>query len=162
VTDDREVWIVGEPEESARADAHAYHHGSCYVLDQIRNRDRKRKIKLALLPHGYAPCEICAPGGRVSGEESETTAAVRFGLSSKPAVRVVKSGDQVEIQDADGESGSTYRVALPGKPLAPDEISARSPLGAALIGREKGARVEFTTPSGKTRVVRIVRFGRAL
>jgi Transcription elongation factor, GreA/GreB, C-term len=64
--DDRSVWIVGDPEEGAKATTHRYHRGDCYVLDQVGNRGRTQKVALAELPEGYAPCQICAPGSRSS------------------------------------------------------------------------------------------------
>jgi hypothetical protein len=64
--DDRSVWIVGDPEEGAKATTHRYHRGDCYVLDQVGNGGRTQKVALAELPEGYAPCQICAPGSRSS------------------------------------------------------------------------------------------------
>ncbi len=152
MTEQRDVWIIGEPEEGR---SHAYHHGTCYVLDQISNRDRARKIRLSQVPTSYTPCEICAPGGRTAGRETATH--LRSGRVAELSVRVVESGDRIDIEDLEKGSTSTYRIVEPGRPLGAGVISSRSPLAAAVLQRQEGEVVEFTPPSGKSRKVRIAR-----
>lgn len=144
--DDRRVWIVGDPEEGAQAAAHRYHRGDCYVLDQVGNRGRTRKLLLAALPAGYAPCQICAPGGRKTPRP--------------PAKRPtgVQPGQVVDVEDVDTGRMSRYRIASSDRPHDSREISPRSALGAALIGKAAGAVFEFTPPKGASRRLRISRF----
>lgn len=117
------------------------------MLDQVGNRGRTRKLVLAALPEGYAPCQICAPGSR-----SPT------GLSCEPALGGVQPGHRVDVEDDDTRQVSTYRIGSPDRPLDSGEISPRSALGAALVGKTAGAVVEFTPPKGASRKLRILRF----
>src|SRR5687768_2326054 len=100
--DDRSVWIVGEPEEGARAATHRYHRSDCYVLGQVGNRGRTRKLVLAALPEGYAPCQICAPGSRSPTD-----------LSREPALGGVQPGHRVDVEDVETGQVSAYRIASP-------------------------------------------------
>jgi Transcription elongation factor, GreA/GreB, C-term len=151
--DDRSVWIVGVPEEGAKATTHRYHRGDCYVLDQVGNRGRTQKVALAELPEGYAPCQICAPGSRSS-------TAASGGRPSGKAQRSpgVQPGHLVDVVDVDTGLVSTYRIASSHRPRDSGEISPGSPLGAALIGKAARAVVEFTQPKGGSRKLQILRF----
>jgi hypothetical protein len=151
--DDRRVWIVGDPEEGAKATTHRYHRGDCYVLDQVGNRGRTRKVSLADLPEGYAPCQICAPGGRSSTAASGGPARVK---AQRPTG--VQPGHLVDLEDLETGRVSTYRIAASDRLLDSGEISPRSPLGAALLGKAARAVVEFTPPKGGPRKLRILRF----
>jgi transcription elongation GreA/GreB family factor len=73
----------------------------------------------------------------------------------------IEIGDTVTIRDADGES-DRY-VLVDGKVRSRarnDWVSVSSPLGSALLGRSKGARVHVESPAGPTSYV-IVDFERA-
>lgn len=73
----------------------------------------------------------------------------------------IEVGDTVTIQDADDET-ERY-VLVDGKfrsRARSDWVSVSSPLGAAIIGRSKGERVDVESPSGPTSYV-IVDFERA-
>jgi hypothetical protein len=146
--DDRTVSIVGDPEEGARA-THRYHRGDCFVLDQVGNRGRTRKVVLADLPEGYAPRQLCAPGSRSS-----------TGASGGPAggSRGVQPGHLVYVEDVDTGRVSTYRITSSDRPRDSGEISLRSPLGVALVGQVAGEVFEFTPPKGGSRKLRILRF----
>ena len=150
---DRSVWIVGDPEEGAQARTHRYHRGDCYVLDQVGNRGRTRKLALSALPEGYGPCQICAPR---SG--SSTAASGRPLRGKAQASTGVQPGHLVDVEDVDTGQVSTYRIAFPDRPLDSGEISPRSPLGTALVGKAARAVVEFTPPKGGSRKLRILRF----
>ena len=151
--EDRRVWIVGDPEEGARATSHRYHRGDCYVLDQVGNRGRTRKVVLADLPEGYAPCQICAPGSRSSTAASGEPAPEKAQRSTG-----VQPGDLVDVEDVDTGRVSTYRIASSDRARDSGEISPRSPLGAALIGKAARAVVEFSPPKGGSRKLQILRF----
>ncbi|HEY7454985.1 MAG TPA: GreA/GreB family elongation factor [Thermoleophilaceae bacterium] len=65
-------------------------------------------------------------------------------------------GATVTIEDL--ESGLTSRHRLSGahQPLAPDVISAASPMGQALMGARAGAVATIDLPDGRSRSVRLV------
>jgi hypothetical protein len=150
---DRSVWIVGDPEEGAQATTHRYHRGDCYVLDQVGNRGRTRKLAISALPEGYAPCQICAPGSRSSIAASGRPA---WGKAQRPTG--VQPGHLVDVEDVDTGRVCTYRIAFLDRPLGSGDISPRSPLGTALVGKTARAVVEFTPPTGGARKLRILRF----
>jgi hypothetical protein len=150
---DRSVWIVGDPEEGAQATTHRYHRGDCYVLDQVGNRGRTRKLALTAVPEKYAPCQICAPGSR-----SSTVASGEPALGKAQRSIGVQPGHLVDVEDVDTGAVSTYRIASPDRPPGSGGISPRSPLGAALVGKAARAVVEFTPPKGGSRKLRILRF----
>ncbi len=60
---------------------------------------------------------------------------------------VVRIGSRVCIRDIDGDA--TFRIVEPenADPIA-DRVSARSPLGSALLGHRIGDRVKFRVPDG--------------
>lgn len=147
------VWIVGNPEVGAHASTHRYHRADCYVLDQVGNRGRTTKIPFTELPDGYAACQICAPGPRLSG----AVAAEESSKKTRQKPIGVQPGRVAEIEDLDTGRVATHRIVPSGQRRQPGEVSAGSPLGVALIGQEAGAAVEFTTPTGARRRLRILR-----
>jgi len=151
--DERNVWIVGDPEEGAHATGHRYHVRQCYVLDQVHNRDRVKEVDLAGLPDGYGPCKICVPGGRVPGG---APASRRHELERQEPRRGVQLGHSVQIEDIDTGEVSCYRLVA--RLRGSGEISTQSPLGSALLGKEEGAVAEFKVRKGGLRKVRIVSF----
>jgi len=148
----RSVWIVGDPEEGARAATHRYHRSDCYVLDQVGNRGRTQKTALAALPEEYAPCQICGPGVRSPKPASDGSSGGNVGSSTG-----VQPGHTVDVEDVDTGRVTTYRIAS-DYPSPNGEISPGSPLGIALVGKAAQVVVEFTPPKGGARKLRIVRF----
>lgn len=147
---ERQVWIVGDPDGELHATGHRYHVATCYVLDQIHNRDRVKKVSIAALPEEYRPCQICAPGGRTptsAATVSSQTAGLRGGA---------QPGSIVELEDL--ETGALLRVRLvaAGRRPEPGAISTQSPLGSALLGKDAEAVAEFRLPGGGLRRMRIV------
>jgi transcription elongation factor GreA len=56
-------------------------------------------------------------------------------------------GSRVKVRDLDGEA--EFNVVEPGEADAADKrVSADSPLGRALLGREVGDEVRFRAPGG--------------
>jgi hypothetical protein len=147
---ERSVWIVGNPDGGAQAIGHRYHLATCYVLDQIHNRDRVQKVKLAGLADAYLPCQICAPAGR---EPKGFQANGSQQTPEQQAARGLRPGDTAQVQFLDsGQLAHLRLIASEQRPGA-GEVSIRSPLGAALLGKEAGAVVEFKTPNRSVRRV---------
>ena len=72
-------------------------------------------------------------------------------------VHRVELGSAVVVDDGSGES--TFRIVGPTESDPRNgRISARSPIGAAVLGHLPGDEVEVATPAGTTRY-RIVRIG---
>lgn len=85
------------------------------------------------------------------------TATVVADSTSKGASKTVGVGTQVEVEDAKGNR-QTYSIVGTVQARSLERmISEESPLGAALIGHKKGDEVEFVTPAGKKRSVKIVK-----
>jgi transcription elongation GreA/GreB family factor len=60
---------------------------------------------------------------------------------------VVRIGSRVWIRDLDGDA--TFRIVEPENADAmAKRVSARSPLGSALLGHRIGDRVRFRAPAG--------------
>jgi transcription elongation GreA/GreB family factor len=70
----------------------------------------------------------------------------------------VQPGHLVDVEDVDTGRVSTYRIASSDRLPDSGEISPRSPLGAALLGKPARAVVEFIPPKGGLRKLRILRF----
>jgi transcription elongation factor GreA len=62
-------------------------------------------------------------------------------------VPVVEPGSIVRVRDEDGEAEFRIVEAEDADPIA-DRVSARSPLGRALLGRRAGDVVRFRAPGG--------------
>ena len=59
----------------------------------------------------------------------------------------VRIGSRVCVRDTDGDA--TFEIVEPESADAmADRVSARSPLGSALLGRRVGDRVRFRAPDG--------------
>ena len=73
----------------------------------------------------------------------------------------IEIGDIVTIRDDDGETDNYILVdGGVGARVRSDWVSVGSPLGAAILGRSKGDRVEVKSPQGRVSYV-IVDFERA-
>lgn len=153
MSEDRQVWIVGDIEAGARAGDQRYHAGHCYVLDQVGNYSRKHKVSLKRLPESFEPCRICAPGRRGAGITARPKA--------KPQPTGVQPGHTVEVGDLGSSQGSvrTVRIAPGGQTPKRGEVSSGSPLGLALVGKQVGDDATYTTPDGRARKLRVRRFG---
>lgn len=68
----------------------------------------------------------------------------------------INVGDSVEVEDKKGHVSKYTIVGTTSTNSLENKISTDSPLGSALIGRKKGDDIEFVTPSGKTRKLKIV------
>jgi len=60
---------------------------------------------------------------------------------------VVRVGSRVRVRDEDGEAEFTIVAECEADAFA-DRISAESPFGRALLGRQVGERVRFRAPGG--------------
>lgn len=90
-----------------------------------------------------------------------STATIVKEAPAKGSANTVTVGGTVEVEDAKGKHQSYTIVGTTQAKSLSHMISNESPLGAALIGHKKGDEVEFTTPSGKKRTVKIVKVTRA-
>jgi len=61
---------------------------------------------------------------------------------------VVELGDVVKVQNQDGKIDIYTIVGTPEASPVDGKISSESPVGKALLGRKKGAKVEVCTPAG--------------
>ncbi len=78
-------------------------------------------------------------------------------VSESPDVHVVVSiGSTVEVEDAKGKRQSYTIVGTTETDSLNHRISNESPLGAALIGSAAGETVEYLTPAGKKRSLKVV------
>ena len=78
-------------------------------------------------------------------------------VSESPDVHVVVSiGSTVEVEDAKGKRQSYTIVGTTETDSLNHTISNESPLGAALIGSAAGETVEYLTPAGKKRSLKVV------
>lgn len=73
---------------------------------------------------------------------------------------VVSIGSTVEVEDGKGKKLTYTIVGTTGTNSLDGRISNESPIGEALIGAKKGDTVEFTTPSGKKRTLKVVKISR--
>lgn len=144
MNESRSVWIVGE----IRTEFHdqRFHRRDCYVLDQVSNRGRERRVDLDELPPNYGPCQICAPA-RLEAEHQ----------AAKPKTGI-QPGATVILMSRSTGTVSEYRIANPGEQPGAGLLSAGSPLAQALIGHTAGDEVRYETPRGESRVVQIVEF----
>lgn len=68
---------------------------------------------------------------------------------------VVTIGSEVTFND--GKRTHTVRVVLPADAdIANGRVSVITPVGAALIGLRAGQSIEWTMPSGETRLIEVV------
>jgi hypothetical protein len=137
----RTVWIVGEIR--TEFDDQRFHLRDCYVLDQVSNRGRERRVELDELPDNYGPCQICAPARRHVDRQSP-----------KPRTGVQPGATVVLLNPSTG-TVSEHRIGKPGE-RGHGALSSEGPLGRALIGRTAGDEVRYETPRGESRVVQIV------
>lgn len=73
---------------------------------------------------------------------------------------IVSIGSTVEVEDAKGKKQTFTIVGTTGTNSLDGRISNESPIGEALIGAKKGDTVEFVTPSGKKRSLKVVKISR--
>lgn len=69
---------------------------------------------------------------------------------------VVSIGSTVEVEDEKGKHQSYTIVGTTETDSLHHRISNESPLGAALIGASKGDMVEYATPAGKKRSLKVI------
>lgn len=69
---------------------------------------------------------------------------------------VVSIGSTVEVEDEKGKRQSYTIVGTTETNSLRHRISNESPLGAALIGSSKGDMVEYATPAGKKRSLKVI------
>jgi transcription elongation factor GreA len=62
---------------------------------------------------------------------------------------VVELGDTVVLQDNNGKEVTYTIVGEDEADILRKKISYKSPLGASMVGKKKGASFKFTTPRGK-------------
>jgi transcription elongation factor GreA len=68
----------------------------------------------------------------------------------------VAIGNQVTLLDQQSGRTETYRIDGAHGSLDSNVISALSPMGAALIGRDRGAVVDVELPSGRVRTFTVL------
>ncbi len=62
-------------------------------------------------------------------------------------VDMIRVGSRVRVRDADGQV--EFNIVEPAEAdIAAERISAESPLGRALLGRQTGDEVRFRAPGG--------------
>jgi transcription elongation factor GreA len=89
--------------------------------------------------------------GRIQYLENVLRAAVIIDNNKKGAKDVVQLGSQVTIREEGETEDETYMIvgAAEANPRE-GKISHESPIGAALLGQKKGAKVRVQTPGGMT------------
>lgn len=100
---------------------------------------------------------------QLTGERDRITDALREMtlIDDEPFdVHAIEVGDVVTVRDEEGEVDRYVLVDEVGARARSDWVSVRSPLGAAIVGRSKGDRVEVDTPGGGVSYV-ILAFERA-
>jgi transcription elongation factor GreA len=95
--------------------------------------------------------------GHLEGRINELEYLLRNAVVVQPNVDTVGIGNTVNIKDESGKA-RTYQVvskhsAKPSEGLISDE----SPLGKALLGKSAGDTVQYATPSGELKSVKIER-----
>jgi transcription elongation factor GreA len=65
-------------------------------------------------------------------------------------------GSTIWIEDLASGATAPYRLTSAHQSIGPDEISAASPIGLALLGAESGAVVTVDLPTGRSRSIRLV------
>lgn len=88
----------------------------------------------------------------MSGERSQIADALATAIliDDDPFdTEAIEIGDTITIREVDGETGRYVLVdGTVGSRAQQDWVSAASPLGAALLGRNKGDEVMVGTPGG--------------
>ena len=74
--------------------------------------------------------------------------------------RIVSIGSTVEVSNEKGKKLSFTIVGTTETDSLSNRISNESPVGAALIGAKIGDSVEYATPSGKTRTLKVEKISR--
>jgi transcription elongation factor GreA len=135
-------------------------------LERLRHRTRRdieERLREAL-PYGEGPGNDEAHAVReeqmvlearlAALEETLARAVVVDVLDAEPDVAAI--GSTVTIEDLTSGIRAEYRLGSAHAPLAPDVISAASPIGHALIGARPGAVATVDLPGGRSRTVRLV------
>lgn len=78
---------------------------------------------------------------------------------SKGDAGVVTLGSRVEVEDRASGEARTHRLTGGFEPLGPDDVSASSPIGRALLGRAVGEEVAVELPSGSERTLKVTAVG---
>ncbi|WP_028263513.1 transcription elongation factor GreA [Atopobium fossor] len=73
---------------------------------------------------------------------------------------IVSIGSTVEVSNEKGKKSSYTIVGTTETDSLSNRISNESPVGAALIGAKIGETVEYVTPSGKTRTLKVEKISR--
>ena len=73
---------------------------------------------------------------------------------------IVSIGSTVEVSSEKGKKSSYTIVGTTETDSLSNRISNESPVGAALIGAKIGETVEYVTPSGKTRTLKVEKISR--
>lgn len=76
--------------------------------------------------------------------------------SEDPARGAAVIGATITIEDLESGRTSRHRLCGAHEALAPDVVSAASPMGQALIGARAGAVATIDLPDGRSRRVRLV------
>ena len=75
---------------------------------------------------------------------------------------VVALGSEVEFLDVDSGAVRQVRLVLPGDAdIESGRVSILTPVGAGLIGLREGQSIDWPCPSGRSRVLRILKVIRA-
>jgi transcription elongation factor GreA len=70
---------------------------------------------------------------------------------------VVEPGSVVQLRyEGDDEPETYFYGSVEERGIEHDIISARSPLGEAIVGKKVGDKAEYTSPTGATLVVEVV------
>jgi transcription elongation factor GreA len=132
---------------------------------EIRLEDLDRRIEaLKAQREGDDGVEVAALLEQLTGERSDAAEALRDAtlIDDEPFdTQAIEIGDTVTIRDSDGETERYVLVDGNMRTRArSDWVSVSSPLGAAILGKDKGDNVHVESPSG-TRSYVIVDFERA-
>jgi len=132
---------------------------------EIRLEDLDRRIEtLNAQREGDDGVEVVALLEQLTRERSDAAEALRDAtlIDDEPFdTQAIEIGDTVTIRDSDGETERYVLVDGNMRTRArSDWVSVSSPLGAAILGKDKGDNVQVESPSG-TRSYVIVDFERA-
>jgi transcription elongation GreA/GreB family factor len=124
-------------------------------LDELRSELEQLRRSTLLQVEQSLPEEQMVLEARLAALEDAISRAVvvdNEDLAHDAAV----IGSTLTIEDLTSGRKGRYRLQSAHDALAPDAISASSPLGQALMGARPGAVVTVDLPNGRARTVRLI------
>jgi transcription elongation factor GreA len=153
---------VGDVSEEAQSVANAARENLAAELDRLRQRRDRLEVEVKndrgmIGDHGDAAeaiqraDELVVLGDRIN----ELDRRLRTGPSQSDQSETLPGGTEVTLRFPDGEVVTMHVISIVEETPAGREaetLTARSPLGQALAGRQPGDTVTYTTPQGENQV----------